>query len=121
MTFVIPCYADDLTDIYQQQLISLYQQLNGCLQKCVMITQHDFLDLQMEIKAQRLGIASRPSGPQQNKPHAEIRQIYNKILETKITIADKNNGTLPNWAKYIEESFKFSEKQHQELSFALGR
>ncbi len=116
----IPCYADDLTDIYQQQLLSLYQQMNVCLQRCVMITQHELADLKMETEALRLG-RYIPSSPAQKKPHAEIRQIHNKILETKITIAEKNNGKLPESVKHIEESFKFSEKQQQELSFALGK
>lgn len=120
MLFITPCYADDLTDIYQQQLISLYQQMKVCLQRCVMLSQHAHADLKMEIEALRLG-RFMPTGPAPKKPHAEIRQLQNKIIETKITIAEKNNGKLPDWAKYIEESFKFSEQQQQELSFALGQ
>jgi hypothetical protein len=115
----IPCYADDLTDIYQQQLTSLYQQLKVCLERCVKLSdRHDAILMSGASTGMKYNDYLKT---QRDLPYAEVRQLQNKITETKITIAEKNNGKLPDWAKRIEESFTLSEREKLELGFALGK
>jgi hypothetical protein len=119
MLCITLCYADDLTDMYQQQLTSLYQQLKVCLERCVKLSdRHDAILMSGASTGMKYNDYLKT---QQALPYGEVRQLQNKIIETKITVTEKNNGKLPAWAKQIEESFKLSEREKLELGFALGK
>lgn len=117
--FVLPCYANDLTDIYQEQLISLYKQRKVCLERCVKLSErHDAILMSGASTGLKYNDYLKT---QRELPYDEVRQLQNKIMEIKISIAEKNNGKLPDWVKSIEESFTLSEREKLELGFALGK